>query len=90
MLKIWNYFFITAFCLVFVPFGHAHGDINVANGDDVADCFPVSRNFPLFTTKNHRNICVGFSNRLFLLTMQNQNTWLREYIYYFQNTSFSI
>ena len=43
----------------FIPFGRQHGDRYVAIGDDVAECFPVSQNFPLFTTKYHKQICVS-------------------------------
>ena len=47
------------FILGFAPFGPWYGDRNVANGDDVSECFSVSSNFPLFTTKDHHRICVS-------------------------------
>ena len=53
--------------LAFVQFGPQFGDRYVAIGDDVAECFPVSRNFPLFATKNHSQICVSL---IFLLIMK--------------------
>ena len=43
----------------FIPFGTQFGDINVADGDDTASCFPVSKDFPLFTKKNRQQICVS-------------------------------
>ena len=46
--------------LVFTVFGPQFGDRYVAIGDDVAECFPASQNFPLFATKNHSQICVSF------------------------------
>lgn len=43
----------------FMPFGTQFGDQYVARGDDVAQCFPVSPHFPLFSTKHHQQICVS-------------------------------
>ena len=68
--KIWNsiliknyltlLFLLNCFFLLgFIPFGTQFGDINVADGDDTASCFPVSKDFPLFTKKNRQQICVS-------------------------------
>jgi len=43
----------------FYPFGTQHGDSLVVKGDDVATCFPVASNFPLFTSINHKQLCVS-------------------------------
>ena len=53
-----RFFFTHFFIAVFLPFGGWHGDSYVASGDDDSQCFPVSRYFPLFSTRNHRRICV--------------------------------
>eukprot|EP00111_Clytia_hemisphaerica_P023655 TCONS_00069721-protein len=43
----------------FYPFGTSNGDSVVQAGDDTAQCFPVSSQFPLFTTTGHTQICLN-------------------------------
>ena len=59
-----NYKTYFSMFLDFIPFGYYNGDVDVAYGYDGTDCFSVSKNFPLFTKKNHRRICVSFSAKL--------------------------
>ena len=50
--------------LDFIPYGYYYGDIDATNGVDSVSCYSVSNNFPLFTKKNHKRICVSYIKRL--------------------------
>ena len=45
--------------LDFIPFGYYYGDTTVGFWQDSASCFSVSNDFPMFTKKNHKLICVS-------------------------------
>ena len=52
-------FYIFFVFLDFIPFGYYYGDTAVGYWLDAVSCFSVSNNFPLFTKKNHKRICVS-------------------------------